>query len=140
MRQPVSLVMPMFNESKSVDTTIPLLLEKLAGLFSDFEIVIADDASTDDSAEKVREWTRRDPRIVLIRLPHNQRFGGALRAAFQQAGKEFLVYTDFDLPVDLDCLPSVLLAFQDADVLTGFSDEITKHQSRYAMIIPGATT
>jgi len=119
----------MFNESKSVDFTMPGLIQKLSRFFSDFEIVIVDDGSTDDSAEKVGEWTRRDSRVRLVRLPWNRCFGGALRAGFQQARKEYVIYTDFDLPVDLECLPRVIQAFADADVLTGFSDEISKHEN-----------
>lgn len=75
--------MPMYNESANVDVTLPLLLRRLPEYFSDFEIVVADDAGTDDGAERVAEWARRDPRIRLIRLARNERFGGALRAGFE---------------------------------------------------------
>ena len=119
---PISLVLPMFNEGPVVDATLKQAIEGLERRFADFEIVVADDASTDGCAEKVEQWTRKDPRIRLVRLPHNQRFGGALCAALQAASKDFLVYTDFDLPIRLESLPRLLEAFSDADVLTGYSD------------------
>jgi hypothetical protein len=105
---PISLVLPMFNEAPVVDTTLKRAVEGLERKFADFEIVVADDASTDGCAEKVEQWTRKDPRIKLVRLPHNQRFGGALCAGLQAATKDFLVYTDFDLPIRLDSLPRLL--------------------------------
>ncbi len=124
---PISLVLPMFNESSVVDVTLRQAIESLERDFVEFEIVVADDASTDDSAERVSRWVQRDQRIRLVRLPRNQRFGGALRAGLSAGAKEFLVYMDFDLPVALHSLPQLLQALADADVLTGYSADEVKH-------------
>jgi len=132
---PISLVLPMFNEAPVVDTTLKQAVAGLERQFADFEIVVADDASTDGCADKVEQWTRNDPRIKLIRLPHNQRFGGALWAGLQAASRDFLVYTDFDLPIRLDSLPRLLDAFADADVLTGYSDVGAKYANWKSKVI-----
>jgi glycosyltransferase involved in cell wall biosynthesis len=132
---PVSLVLPMFNEAPVVDVTLKHAIDGLQRKFADFEIVVADDASTDGCAEKVEQWTRNDPRIKLVRLSHNQRFGGALCAGLQAASKDFLVYTDFDLPIRLDSLPRLLEAFADADVLTGYSDAGAKYANWKSKVI-----
>ena len=132
---PISLVLPMFNESPVVDTTLKRAVEGLESRFADFEIVVADDASTDGCAEKVEQWTRKDTRIKLVRLPHNQRFGGALCAGFQAATKDFLVYTDFDLPIRMDSLPRLLETFSDADVLTGYSEAGAKYANWISKVI-----
>jgi len=116
----------MFNEGPVVEATLTRALGFLDRLFEDFEIVVADDGSTDDCAQKVASWAARDARVKLVRLPSNQRFGGALRAGLCAASNEFLVYTDFDLPVALNNLPQILREFSDADVLTGYSDGVTK--------------
>jgi glycosyltransferase involved in cell wall biosynthesis len=122
----ISLVLPMFNEGPVVEATLTRALGFLDRLFEDFEIVVADDGSTDDSAEKVARWAAGDARFKLVRLPVNQRFGGALRAGLCAASNELLVYTDFDLPVALNSLPRILGEFSDADVLTGYSDSVPK--------------
>lgn len=132
---PISLILPMFNEGPVVDVTLQHAIEGLDRRFADFEIVVADDASTDGCADKVELWTRKDPRIKLVRLPRNQRFGGALCAALQAASKDFLVYTDFDLPIRLDSLPRLLEAFSDADVLTGYSDAGAKYANWKSKVI-----
>ena len=67
----------MFNEADSVDFTLQSAIASLDRAFGDFEIVVADDASTDDCADQVARWAAKDPRIRLVRLPHNQKFGGA---------------------------------------------------------------
>ncbi len=131
----VSLVLPMFNESESVDWTLAQTLDSLGRNFSDFEIVVADDASTDSSAEQVERWAAKDPRIRLVRLARNQRFGGALRAGMAAAQKEFLFYTDFDLPIALDCLPALIREFAEGDVLTGLAATQMKYASRASKLI-----
>jgi glycosyltransferase involved in cell wall biosynthesis len=131
----ISLVLPMFNESPVVEATLTHALGFLDRLFEDFEIVVADDGSTDDCAEKVARWVARDARLKLVRLPGNQRFGGALRAGLSAASNEFLVYTDFDLPVELNSLPRLLRGFSDADVLTGYSDSVPKDANWRCRII-----
>ena len=124
---PISLVLPMFNEAASVDLTLRRAVESLDRAFTDFEIVVADDASTDDCADQVARWAARDSRIRLVRLSHNQKFGGALRAGLSAGTREYLVYTDFDLPVELESLPRLLENFADADVLTGIANDVVKH-------------
>lgn len=126
-RTTVSLVLPMFNESPGVDQTLATALRYLEENFTDFEIVVADDASTDDSAARVAAWAARDPRVRLVRLPRNERFGGALRAGLSAAQNEFLVYTDFDLQIGLNCLPLLVRESQSADVLTGYAEDCEKH-------------
>jgi glycosyltransferase involved in cell wall biosynthesis len=103
--------------------------------FKDFEIVVEDDASTDDSSEQVQRWASKDPRIRLVRLARNQRFGGALRAGLAAARNEFLFYTDFDLQVGLHCLPQMLNEFAEADILTGYSANEVKHANWRSEII-----
>lgn len=132
---PISLVLPMFNEAPVVDATLKRALEGLKCRFVDFEIIVADDASTDASAQKVEQWTHNEPRIRLVRLSHNQRFGGALCAGLQAASKDLLVYTDFDLPIRLDSLPRLLEEFSNADVLTGYSDADHKYANWKSKVI-----
>ena len=131
----ISLILPMYNESAGVARTLQTAVAELDRDFADFEIIIADDASTDDSAAQVAAWAARDARIRLVRLPRNQRFGGALRAGLAAAGKQYLFYTDFDLQVGLDCLPAMLRELDTADVITGYSANQVKHTSWRSALI-----
>lgn len=125
----ISLVMPMFNESASVEKTLSIALGTLSKHFADFEIIIVDDASKDDCASAVAGWAKRDSRITLIRRERNERFGGALCAGLEAATKDLVFYTDFDLPVDLEFFPEVMTELLTADVVTGYSPEYPKNLS-----------
>ena len=63
---PLSVVMPVHNAMPYLDAAIEAILQQS---FGDFEFIIGDDCSTDGSAERAREFARRDPRIRLIQSP-----------------------------------------------------------------------
>jgi glycosyltransferase involved in cell wall biosynthesis len=123
----ISLVLPMFNESAVVDRTLTEVVRSLGRNFLDFEIIVVDDGSSDDCAAKVHPWTKQDKRIKLIRMSRNERFGGALRRGLAAARKDWIFYTDFDLPVDLECLRSIWNQLQEVDMVTGYSSEVPKN-------------
>jgi len=64
----VSVVMPVYNALPYLDQAIESILGQT---FSDFEFVILDDASTDGSGEKLKQWAERDPRIRLLHAERN---------------------------------------------------------------------
>lgn len=71
MKNPrISVVMPVHNALPFLDESIRSILEQT---FSDFELVILNDASTDGSHEVLREWQKRDDRIRLHQS--NQKLG-----------------------------------------------------------------
>jgi glycosyltransferase involved in cell wall biosynthesis len=64
----VSVVMPVHNALPYLDAAVGSILEQT---FEDFEFVILDDASTDGSTERLREWASRDKRIRLLEEKRN---------------------------------------------------------------------
>ena len=60
----ISVVMPNYNGAKFIEKSIESILDQS---FSDFEFVIIDDGSTDDSLEKINKYLS-DPRVKLLTL------------------------------------------------------------------------
>ena len=58
----LSVVMPVHNALPHLDAAVRSILEQT---HRDFEFVILDDASTDGSTERLKEWSAKDPRICL---------------------------------------------------------------------------
>ena len=118
----VSLVIPMFNEEKSIEHAIACAVEALEAYGGDYEIVIVDDASTDRSAEIVREEMARNPRIRLLQHEVNRKLGGALKTGYGAATREVVVYMDADLPFDPQVIGPAIRALQvtRADMIAGY--------------------
>ena len=64
----VSVVMPVHNARPFLDIAVESILGQT---FQNFEFVILDDASTDGSTQRLREWAAREPRIRLIEVKRN---------------------------------------------------------------------
>lgn len=98
----VSLVVPMLNEERSLPHLLDVALDTLPHHATDWEIVLVDDASTDDTAAVAAGRAASEPRIRVVRHEVNRGLGGALRSGFAAASKEWVLYSDCDLPWDLD--------------------------------------
>ncbi len=102
----VSVVIPSYNHGSYIGRSLESVL---AQSHQDFEIVVVDDGSTDDSVEKIRSFD--DPRVTLEVFPQNRGACVALNAAIRRAKGEFIAVLnsdDFFLPeklaLQVDCL------------------------------------
>ncbi|HET7292839.1 MAG TPA: glycosyltransferase family 2 protein [Vicinamibacteria bacterium] len=118
----ISVVFPMWNEEAYIRRAVSAAQDILRGLTDDHEIVIVDDASTDGTGAIAAELSRADPRVRVLTNERNLKLGGTLRRGFQAATKELVLYTDADLPFDLQELPRAvrLLEYQQADLLSAY--------------------
>jgi len=104
----VTVLLPVFNRERFVDEAIESVINQD---FADFELLIVDDGSTDRTPQILHEWTQRDPRIVVVTLPHNQGIPSALNAGLHHARSEYIARLDSDdiiMPVRLAAQTAVL--------------------------------
>jgi len=71
----ITAIIPLFNDRPSLEIALKSSLETLSGITSEFEILVAEDGSTDGSTEFVRQYETRDSRVRL--LHHDERQGRA---------------------------------------------------------------
>lgn len=87
----VSVVVPMFNVGRYIDATIQSVL---AQSYANFELLLVDDASPDDTVERCRNYLS-DPRVVLLRRP-NRGCAAARNHGIRQARGSLLAMLDGD--------------------------------------------
>ena len=131
----ISIVFPMYNERDYVRKTVALALRTLAGITDDYEIVIVDDASTDGCGEIADELASGNDRIRVFRHEVNGRLGTTLRTGFAQARKDIVIYSDMDLPFDLDEIRKALrvMYLNDSDIVTAYRLDRTSEGPRRAL-------
>lgn len=123
----VSLVVPMFNEERSLPHFLDVALDALGRHAADWEIVLVDDASSDGTVAAADARAAVEPRIRVVRHEANRGLGGALKSGFAAASKEWVLYSDCDLPWDLDETGRVFRAAEltGADVVSGYRHDRT---------------
>jgi teichuronic acid biosynthesis glycosyltransferase TuaG len=93
MQPLVSIITPAFNASEYIDHTIESVISQT---FTNWEMVIVDDCSTDDTREKVRRHSLKDSRIHLIELEENSGAAVARNHALQFAAGRYVAFLDSD--------------------------------------------
>ncbi|HEX4352735.1 MAG TPA: glycosyltransferase family 2 protein, partial [Polyangiales bacterium] len=78
----VSVLMPVYNPGRFLAEAIESVL---AQTHSAFELIAIDDASTDGSADVLRAFAERDPRVKVFRQPQNLGIVAARNRAFREA-------------------------------------------------------
>ncbi|MBN1431922.1 MAG: glycosyltransferase family 2 protein [Methanomicrobiaceae archaeon] len=104
----VSAVIPVYNDRESLETAIPESLKVLEGITGSFELIVAEDGSTDGSRELVEEWEKNDPRVRLFHSDERLGRGRALNRAFEYSKGNILCYYDVDLATDMSHLPQLI--------------------------------
>jgi dolichyl-phosphate beta-glucosyltransferase len=92
----LSVVIPVYNEEKRLGPVLSEVLAYLAKAPERWEIVVADDGSSDGTVLLVEDWARREPRIRLVRLPENRGKGAAVKAGMLAAQGRWRLFRDSD--------------------------------------------
>lgn len=114
----VSVVVPTYNYARFIGETFDSLRAQTC---ADWECIVVDDGSTDDTAEVVARWRERDPRISYLRQP-NQRQAVAKNTGLKQARGRYVQFLDADDLLEarkLERQVEFLEAHPEADLVYG---------------------
>ena len=117
----VSVVLPAYNEVKELEPAVTSVSKALGRAGYTYEIVIAEDGSTDGTAELSEQLTQNYPFVRHVHREKRLGRGTALNNAFQNCSGEVLVYMDLDLATDLKSLKPLIdaVAVEGYEVSTG---------------------
>ena len=120
MEPPIlSIVAPCYNEQGNLEPLVTAIRDVMEPLNVTYEIVIADDRSTDRSWEILKTLGAADPKIHAVRLDRNCGQSAALWAGVQSAKGRFIATLDADLQNHPRELPRFLDAIQHCDCVCG---------------------
>ncbi len=119
-RSPVSISVffPCFNEQANVARVTEQAVRVLDGLGADYEIIIVNDGSADDTGRIADEIAAGNDRIRVIHHERNLGYGAALQSGFRAARKELVFYTDGDGQFDIGEMPALLPLMADYDIVS----------------------
>jgi glycosyltransferase involved in cell wall biosynthesis len=104
----VSVVLPAHNEADNLEAAVTKITEALGEYTGAYEIIIAEDGSTDGTDKKAAALSERLPFVKHLHEEKRLGRGRALKNAFQQSSGEILVYMDVDLATDVRQLKELI--------------------------------
>ncbi len=117
----LSVVIPMYNEEKSVKKLYAKLLKHLDPLKKSYEIVFIDDGSIDKTLKLLLELQKDDKRIKIVKLRGNFGQTSALAAGFDHSIGEVIVSMDGDLQHDPSDIKKLLKKMDEGyDIVSGW--------------------
>ncbi|MBX2860875.1 MAG: glycosyltransferase family 2 protein [Vampirovibrio sp.] len=140
----ISIIMPAHNAGKFIAESIDSIL---AQSYENWELLVIDDYSTDDTAKVVADYINKDKRIQYHKAP--ERIGspaGVRNIGFKKATGDLIAFLDADdlyLPHTLDTLSSVLLADSTKTAVFGFPihmDEVGHPLEQGISLVPDETS
>ena len=93
MKKLVSIITPMYNAEKYIEETIKSVLSQT---YKNFEMIIVDDMSTDNSKEIIKKYRRLDKRIKYIKNNKNEGAGVSRNVAIKKSKGEYIAFLDSD--------------------------------------------
>lgn len=120
----VSIVLPTYNGSRYIKSSIQSCLDQT---YQNWELILVDDASTDETPAILSAFAADDTRIHIIRNPQNARLPGALNIGFAHARGDYFTWTSDDnlyrptalaeLVQFLDARPDIDMVYSDCMVI-----------------------
>ena len=112
----ISVFFPCYNDEHTIGGLVEDAMKTLQDLTDDFEVIVVEDKSKDNSKQILLDLQKKYPKIFRpIFHERNKGYGGALRSGFAAAKKELVFYTDGDGQYDVKELP-ILYSLMTKDV------------------------
>jgi len=123
----LSMFFPMWNEEEYVARAIDaarVVCDRLVdeGEIDDYELIIVNDASTDRTPEIADALAAADRHVQVVHHAKNRKLGGSMKTGFEAAKGDIVLYSDADLPFDMEEVPRALRLMRqyDADIVSAY--------------------
>jgi glycosyltransferase involved in cell wall biosynthesis len=130
----LSIFFPCYNDEKSIGKLVEHSFSVAENLSNDYEVIVIDDGSTDNSREVLKKLKQKYKNLKLVFHNRNKGYGGALISGFKTASKDLIFYTDGDGQYDVSELPLLhQLMSKDVSFVNGM--KMARNDPTYRIII-----
>ncbi len=126
----ISVIVPVFNEAEEIETIVPAVREALGERGGEWELIVVDNASDDDTVARMQGFLE-DPRIRLLRNERNRGKGYSVRRGMLQATGELRLMCDADCTPSLASLSAMESLIGRCDVVAGARNARDSQVARY---------
>ena len=108
----LSIIIPAYNEESLIMSTLDCLQSYLSARSESFEIIVVDDGSRDHTVALVQQSQKNNDHVRLLINPQNRGKGFSIQRGVLESCGQTIIFTDADLPYELDAIEGFLQALQ----------------------------
>jgi len=123
----LSVIIPAYNEARRLPPHLGGVLAYLRGHYPDFELIVVDDGSRDETAAAVQTALAGEPRARLLAYQPNHGKGYAIRTGVLASHGAAVVFLDADMSTPIEEIPAALKRLEQADIVIGSRDLPSSH-------------
>ena len=116
----ISAFFPAYNEALNVGELTKKTSKVLSGLCEDYEVLVINDGSKDNTIEVVEAIIKEDRHVRLITHEQNKGYGGAVKTGLYAAKFEWVFFTDGDGQFDVNEIPLLVELSKTCDLAVGY--------------------
>ena len=116
----LSVILPAHNEEAAIAETVHTVIDTLTAWVPDFEVIVVNDGSKDDTQTIVETLATADPHLRLINHKTNQGYGAALVSGFEAVTKDLAFFMDSDGQFDIRDLARFFPFIGEYDAVLGY--------------------
>lgn len=116
----ITAVLPAFNEAANIKATLDKVRAFLPTVSEDWEIIVVNDGSQDNTEWIVKGEAKLEPRIKCYNHAMNRGYGAALQTGIFEAHKEYVFFMDSDGQFNVEELPLLVEHIGNNDIVAGY--------------------
>lgn len=110
------MVVPCYNEAGNIEKVVGTILSEVQQLTADFEVIIVNDGSADNTGELADKLTSNDNRVRVIHHEENRGYGGSIKSGYYAATKGLVCLFPGDGQFDIRELSKLLPLMDKVDI------------------------
>lgn len=119
----LSVFLPFYNEEDVIETVLEDTYLFLQSLNYEFELIIVNDGSNDNTKSLADELAKRHDEVRAVHHEENKGYGRALATGFKESKNSLVFYTDGDGQFDITELKKVLTYNEEYDLVIGYRED-----------------
>ena len=120
VKHSLSVIMPAHNEEAAIAATVQSVVDALTTWVQDFEVIVVNDGSKDDTRTILEEVAAKYPHLRIINHPENRGYGAALVSGFEAITKDLVFFMDSDGQFDIHDLEAFFPLIDEYDAVLGY--------------------
>lgn len=121
----LSVFFPAYNEQKNIKVTVLKAVAVLRQIAKQWEILVIDDGSSDNTGKIVKQLAKKNKNIRLLTHKTNKGYGGALKTGIFNSKYSLICFTDSDGQFDFQEIKKFLPEIEKADLVIGYRGKRT---------------